>query len=457
MAYFGNTVRGKQESIQVLLGDGINTYFPASKIKRSECVSNLNMSNHKYPSLSVRRGNAWYATAAVTTANGIGTYLDSEMHVLDGTTWKKWTGTAFSNIQTGMANARASFVIFSTSSKKYIICIDGTNKYSWDGSTAASLGADAPATNLYTVDDRRLYALLGQKLYFSAGGSITDWTTVNDAGSITLAGNFGTARAICTYRDTVISFYDNSMHILYGNDTYDFYASDPMEFGCYGSRALIELNGKLYFIWNNSLYGYAGGMPAKVSDKAKTYFEAIPTAYRYLVCVGKFDKYLYISIPYGTATENNLTLEYDTEMDIWNVHNYGFRGFTNIAGSLIGIDNSGQTWTINSGTDDHGTAITWEWVSGWIDYGVISKNKTISKQFYSLNLVAGSTLVVYYSTDGTTYNRLNTFKASGEEITEVTVPFDALTNIPRFRLKLSGTGPCNIEQIDEYFRIKQRL
>lgn len=456
MAYFGNKPSGKQESNQILLGDGINTFFPASKIKRSECVSNLNMSNHKYPSLSVRRGRQNLATA-ITTVNGMGVYLDSELHVLDGTVWKRWTGAAWSNVQTGLANARASFVIFSISTAQYIICIDGTNRYSWNGSAAASL-ADAPATNLYTCDDRRLYALLGQKLYFSAGGSITDWTTANDAGVITLAGCFGTARAICTYRDTVISFYDNSMHVLYGNDTYDFYASDPMEFGCWGSRALIEHTGKLYFVWNNSLYGYAGGMPGKVSDKAKTYFDAIPAAYRYLVCMGKHEKYIYISIPYGAVTANNLTLEYDTEMDIWNVHNAGYRAFVNVAGSLIGIDNAGQTWTINSGTADNSTAITWEWYSGWIDYGLISKQKTISKQYWSLNLPTGSTMVLAYSENGSSYTTLKTFSASAsEQITKVPVPLTALCNIPRFKLKISGTGPCDIEQLDEYFRIKKRL
>lgn len=458
MAYFMNTIKGKNENIQLTLGDGINTYLPESKIKRSECISNLNVSNHKYPSLSVRRGRQTYATA-ITTVNGMGIYLDAYLHVLDGTTWKRWDGAAFQNVQTGMANAAANFVIFSVSGTngKNIICVDGTNKKAWNGVSITDM-PDAPATNLYTFDDRRLYALLGQTLYHSAGGSITDWTTALDAGTIILAGCFGTERAICTYRDTVISFYDNSMHVLYGNDPYDFYASDAMEFGCYGQKAHIEHNGKLYFIWNKALYGYAGGMPGKVSDKAKDYFDAIPAAYRNIVCMGKHEKYLYISIPYGAVTANNLTLEYDTEMDIWNVHNAGYVAFVNIAGDLIGIDNDGQTWTINSGTDDAGTAITWEWVSGWIDFGVISKNKTISKHFYSLYLPEGSTLSAYYSLDGTNFNRLNTFVADADTtITYIEIPLDILSNVSRFKIKYSGTGQCDIEQIDEYFRINQRL
>jgi hypothetical protein len=339
-----------------------------------------------------------------------------------------------------------------------MLCTDGTNLYSFDGSSSATVSG-APATTLYTVDDRRLYALLGQRLSYSAGGSISDWTTALDAGWIDLAGCYGTERAIVTFRDTVISFYDNSMHVLYGNDPYDFQANDPMEFGCYGSKAVIELNGKLYFIWNSSLYGYAGGNPGKVSDKAKAYLDLINISYRHIVCMGKFEKYLYISIPYGLSqTSNNITLEYDTEMDIWNVHNHGFVGFTSIRNALIGLDNAGKTWTINSGTTDAGTAITWEWTSGWIDYGVISKNKTISKQYYSLNLPVGSTLTAAYSEDGSTFTTLKTFVASAsEQITEALISLTALCNIPRFKLKLSGTGPGDIEQIDEYFRMKRRL
>lgn len=455
MAYWGKRLKKKTESKRILLGDGINTFFPASKIKRSEATSSFNLSTHRYPSLSVRKGRENYSTA-ITTPNGIGTYLDANLHVVDGTTWKRWTGSAWTNVQTGLTNARANFVLYNTALSRFMICMNGTNKFAWDGTTVTTL-TDAPATRLYCVDDYRLYALKDYTLYASAGGDITDWTTVLDAAELTLAGADGQATAITSIKNKTICFYENSMHVLYGNDPYDYYMNDPMNYGCLGDRAFIEHYGKLYFLWKDGLYVYSGGTPDKVSDKAKTYIEGINKTYRNLCCMGKHEKYIYISIPYGTATTNNITLEYDTQLDIWNIHNEGYTGFTNIAGDLIGLDKDGQSWEINSGDDDEGDDISWEWISGMIDYESISNNKTISDLYFAIYLPAGSTLQVYYSTGGD-FKLLNTFKDNREEqITRIKVPMEILSNIPRYQLKLVGTGQCYIDQMDEYFRIKPRL
>jgi hypothetical protein len=463
MAYFSQSQR--KENIKILLGDGINTYTPDGLIKRSECISNLNMSSRKYPSLCTRAGRT-HAADSITNTNGIGSYRDSYyyknldiyLHAVDGTVWKRWNANAWANVQTGLTNGTANFVNFNTSTKNYIIMVNGYQKFAWDGSSVTTL-TDAPATNLYTVDDRRLYALKGDVLYISAGGSITDWTTVNDAMQLVINGSRGLATCICTYKDTVICFFENSMHILYGNDPFDFDLSDPISIGCVGSKAVIEHNGILYFVYNDGLYRFAGGQPEKLSQKVDGYFSDIPFLYWTLVCLGKYDRWIYMSITYGAAaTDNNITLVYDTHYGVWNVHNVGYADFTQIAGDLIGIDTDGQTWVLNSGNDDNSVAIASQWISGWIDMSVISKKKRLTKQYYLLYLPTGSTLTLYYSNDGSSWTSLKAFStSSSEQIVAVPVSLSVLSSVSRYKFKFVGTGQWRINQVDEYFNIKKRL
>ena len=458
MAYWGTKRLNYQiEANQITLGDGENTFLSPFNIKRSESTYSRNLSSVNYPSLSVRKGRQYLATV-ITTPNAMGTYQGQYLHVLDGTTWKRWDGSAWQTVGSSLTNARANFVEFNTQVAKYIIIADGTNVKSWDGTTLTAIAA-APATRFFTVDDYRLYALIGNVLKCSAEGSITDWTTADDADSITLTGARGAATGIATYNDTTICFFEQSMHVLYGNDPYDFYLNDPMEYGCVSDRAILEHNGKLYFLNHDALYIYTGGRPKRISDKVKTYIDGINSTYKNLCAMGKHGKYIYLSIPYGASTTNNLTLEYDTELDAWYPHSVGYVSFVNIGTSLCGIDSTGQTWTINSGTDDDGTAISWSFITGAINHGTISQKKVLSDTWLSLDLPIGSTLTLSYSTtvDGNDFVTLNTYTASAtEQVTRAQVPTTALQNVDWYRLKFEGTGPCTVYAMEESVRIIPR-
>jgi hypothetical protein len=456
MAYWGNSLKHQVKSNIITLGDGENTFLSPFNLKRSESSYSRNLSSVYFPALSARKGRQYYSTA-ITTPNGMGIYINGYLHVLDGTTWKRWDGSAWQTVKASLTNARANFVEFRTESKKYIIMANGTDVYSWDGSSAATIAA-APATRLYTVDDYRLYALIGNVLKCSAEGSISDWTTALDADSITITGAKGTERAIITYNDNTICFFDNSMHVLYGNDPYDFYLQDPMEFGCVGDRALIEHNKKLYFLYD-ALYVYTGGTPRRISDKVKTCIDGIVSAYKSLCAMGSHGKYLYLSIPYLSGTTNNLTLEYDTELDLWYPHNVGYLAFVNFNNGLYGVDSTGQLWTINSGTDDNGTAISWEWISGVINHQVIQNKKIVSDYYLIIDLPVGSTLTMSYSPsiDGSDFTTLYTFTASAtEQKIRVKLPTSALHGVDWYRIKFAGTGQCVVHGMEELLRIKTR-
>ncbi|MFA4854184.1 MAG: hypothetical protein WC616_02405 [Candidatus Omnitrophota bacterium] len=459
MAYWGKTLKytikpGKPFTI----GEGENTFLTPFEIKRGESTYSRNVSSRNYPALSVRPGRALGAFTAITTPNAFGQRNNQYPHVQDATIWKRWDGSAWQNVQTGLTSATGKFLEFNTEATRFTILANGTNTYSWNGSAAASI-AGAPATKLYTVDDYRLYALLNSVLSCTAAGSVTDWTTADDADSIALTGMVGVGTAITSYNDTVISWGEQSMHVLYGNDPYDFELSDPMEYGCISDKSVVELNGILYFLDYGKYMRYNGGRPQEMSQKARTYLEGIATTYKGLCVAGKSGKYIYLSIPYGAVTANNVTLEFDTENDTVYPIDQGYVGFVNINEYLYGVASDGKFYTINSGTTNAGSAIAWSFITGVINHNTVSQKKVLSDLWAVVDLPAASTLLVYYSTtvDADDFTLLYTFTGSTtEQTTRIQVPTTALQNVNYYRLKFAGTGPCTIHALEENLRIKPR-
>ena len=442
-------------------GDGVNTFNSPFEIKKSEGVSALNTSSRQHPALSVRAGTtAMYGTVAspIGTVNGAGTRNGTIPIFQDGTTWKQWNGTAFANIATSYANAKATIMEFNTAASRFTLLMNGTEKKAWDGSSVTSL-TDAPATRLITVDDFRIYALTGSFLYYSAGGSATDWTTVDDAGRKVLAGMIGTGTAVISYNGMKIAFSDQTMHIIYGSTPADLEAMDPIMAGCVSHDSMIVLGNILYFLDYGKYKAFTGGMPLDISQKVKGYLENINYTYMANICAGQWGKYIYLSIPYGEAqTTNNLTLEYDTDLKVWHVWNIGFSGFYNIGEDLFGVTTGGVVKKMQQGTADDATAITWEHVFGVWDATPVRNRKVLSDIWCVVDLPVGSTLNISYSetVDGG-FTSLYDFTANAnEQNTRVQVPVSALYDLSWYRLKVSGVGPCTIHYLEPYVRVKTR-
>jgi hypothetical protein len=458
MAYWGKTLPYRSvPQPPISLGDGVNTFFTPFEIKKSELSYARNVSSRNYPALSVRPGKA-SAFADITTPNGLGQRNNEYPHVLDGTTWKRWDGEEWQTVASSLANAPSKFLEFNTEAKRYTIFVDGTNRKSWDGTSVADL-SEAPATNLYTMDDYRLYALKGSVLKCSAEGSITDWTTADDADTITLTSMVGPGTAIAAYNDNVVCWSEQTMHVLFGNDPYDFYLSDPIEDGCISDRSVIVHNGRLYFLDFGQYKIFTGGRPEDISQKVKTYLKGINLAHKSKCVAGKHGKYIYLSIPYGTATTNNLTLEYDTETGNWYPWDEGYVDFVNIGEFLYGLAADGKFYKLNSGTTNAGTAIAWLAITGVDNSKVLRQKKVISDIYMLVDLPIGSTLTVSYSTsvDNDDFVVLKTITAAAnEQNIRIHVPTTALQNIDFYRLKFSGTGPCTVHYIEPHIRVKTR-
>ena len=367
---------------------------------------------------------------------------------------------AFTNVvASGLTNTRGNIFDFNTESKKYTILVNGTDKKSWDGTTVADMTA-APATKLYCAADNRLYALMGSLLKYSALGTIDDWTTLDDAGQEVLAEMMGTPTAIVSYNDMKIAFSDQTMHIMYGKNVFEYSIASPIKDGCVNDRGILTHGGILYFVDYYKIKAFSGGLPVDISQKVKAYMEGVNYQQKDKICAGKWGKYLYFSIPYGNSVvANTLTLEYDTELKTWYPWNIGFTDFINTNEELYGIDTAGIAWKLQQGTDDDGTAIVWEHTTGIWDANPVRQRKVISDIWAIIDLPTTSTMSIYYSStaDSNDFTLLKAFTGNAnEQNTRVQVPTSILYSVPWYRLKFSGTGYAAIHFLEPVVRIKRR-
>ena len=462
MAYYGKKLRYTQENAPpIMLGGGVNTSSPtAFNIDKSEAYSSLNTTSTKFPALSVRAGyTVLYGTdvAALTAEYASGVRGGTQYHVQDNTVWKYWNGSAFANLATGLTAAQGKILEFNITAKRYTILVNGTEKKYWDGSSVADI-TDGPATNLYTVDDNRLYALKGSVLYSCALELLTDWTTVDDADENPLVGMLGDGVAISKYSDMVICWSDQTMHIVYGDDPLNTTKTEPIPNGCVSDRSVITYDGILYFMDYFKIMAFTGGLPIEISQKVREYLNNINYTYKAGICAGQWGRYLYWSIPYGsTATANNLILQYDIENKTWYPWNFGVTNFVKIGEDLIAIKTDGEIIKLHDGTTDGGTAIASEHTTGIWDAIPVKNKKADSAYYVSALVPVGSTLTIAYSTTvtGDDFVTLKTFTPSATEQTaKIMIPTDKLHNFNYKRLKFSGTGPYDIYYIEEKKRVR---
>jgi hypothetical protein len=460
MAYWGpQKLPITSKSKPFTLGDGENLALSVYEIKKSEASYSRNTSSRKYPALSVCPGRV-NAFAAVTTPNAFGVRANQYPHFLDGTTWKRWDGSALQTVLGSLTNARGRFIDYVNEAGVYTILMNGTDKKAWDGTNITTL-TEAPATRLFACDDYRVYALKDNIIYHSAEGSYLHWDTglyPNDANKIPVTSMKGPGTAITASNDVVVMWSDQSMHTLYGNDTYDSEFGPEYDDGCISDFAVINDGRSIYFLdFGAFKVSFDCSKPEEISQKVKPYLDGIGSAYKNKCAAGKSGKYIYLAIPYQAAG-NNMLLEFDTETGNWYPQTADIVDFININESFYGITSAGQPLLLNSGTDFSGTAIPWEHTTGILFNGVFEK-KVVSNINAIIDLPTGSTLNVYANTSvsGGTYDLLYTFTAGASvQNLNIKIPTSKLQNIDWYRLKFEGAGPCTIHYIGLEERIKTR-
>jgi hypothetical protein len=431
----------------VIVFEGVNTFLPPGfDIAPGELTYARNLDCHKSPSvLSVRPGRATFAIA-LTTPNAAGVRDNAYLHVQDGTVWKRWDGTAWQNVATGLTSATGKIFDFMTADKALTVLLNGTDKKYWDGTTVTDMTA-APASKLCVGHRYRLYFADVNAVKAS---DLSDLTTYPANCILPVTKAKGPLLAIDSFLDHVITFSERSYHKLYGIEPYDWEFVDG-DIGCIADRSLIKANNFLWWLGpEGTAYQYGGGTPKKVSDKiANEYMKNINYAYKHLCCSGTIGNSIFWSIPHGSSTTNNLILEYRYDFDPgrWYIHTGSIVQFVRIGDNLYGTAANGTIYNMASGTDDAGTAIPWNGITKpFHDMSIVAK-KTVKQMYLVISLPVGSTFTLSGTKTevGTLFDTIKDLTASASMLdTQILVPTNLLQLANWYRLKFEGTGPCDI-------------
>jgi hypothetical protein len=446
--------------------DDINTFLPPLEIADGQATDLRNLSSSRFPALKVRNGKTQISTA-LTTPNGLGQRNNQYVHYVDAKAWKYWNGSSLVAVKTLSTDATGTFEEFNTGTIKYTIFANGTDKEAWDGTTVTAL-TNAPASKIFTTHKGRIYWALGTQLKYSALNVINDYTTANDAGAIDVTRAQGSITALHEFTDRVWIFTESGMHGLYGTSPSNFELIDTEgNVGCFSDLSVVKVNKKLYWATFDGIYEFDGSTPIKVSEPysgngvnggVTTFIKGINKTYKTLVCSGSFGDLLYVSIPYSaTATANNLTLVFDTKLRKWFIRDEGFVNFVTINNILYGVDTAGKLWDMTTdATLDGATAISWYWISKSFSEGSPSSQLTTSDIWLSFKLPIGSTLTLAYSdaVTGTSFTDILTYTANAsEQVQRAILPVTALQRVNWRRLKLYGTGDCEVYFMEQKGRM----
>jgi len=458
------------------LGDGVNTGVPPFDISESELTYARNLGSQDYPAISTRYGRTFYSASMSSlsvNASGFGERANTQLHFTDGNTWKYWSTSlaAFVNLETSLTvGAEAAFSDFVTGANRYTLMMNSQELKYWDGVAASALNlgdASTPKTNIFTVHKGRIYAAKGSVLYYSALNQINDWTTPNDAGSISITQAKGNIIALVEYNDKVIAFTEYGMHELFGTGPLNYELIDVEgEIGCYSRKSVVKANKKLYWYWLDGIYEYNGSSPVKISTPVDEYLKSIPYANREKVVCGSVGDYLYISIPYN-SNDNDLILKFDTRLGKWYVDTGKFDYFTKMGNVLYGLDSTGGVLNMRDSSvkTDNGMAISYDLITKPFTNRFVSQNATLSDIWFLISAQTNATINISYSTSSTGTNSALfkniaqtsdfDFSGLGQQV-RIQVPTTDLQNVPFYRLRVDGTGDVKIHRMEKQFRAKRR-
>jgi len=462
---FWKSISGILKPIPLREFKGVNK-LDAFSIFDSYATSLKNLTSTNFLALTVRSGFSSLGDSFGVVVIGLGVWKDAELHAIANGEWKKWDGAAWSAaLASGLStSAQWSFCNFQGNFADInLLAANGTDAVKkYDGSTVADL-VNAPANaNYIDAHDNRVYVAVGNSVKFSALRKAEDWTTVDDAGEIVVETSTGEAiSGLKAGPGHVVVFMPHASFELYGTGPINYKllpVSDKI--GCVSNQSTLMVGNTLYFLAHDGIYRYTGGSaPRKdFALPVQWYIDNINKSNRHKACAGTDGKRYYLALPINSATEPNHVLEYDPVFETWYVWELGHypRAFAYMNEEWYEGDSSGQVHKMG-GTDDAGTAISWEWVSKPFGASSLAQPKQWYKLWIVCDLPSGSTLNVYLTktaegdSDWTLVRSLTA--NSTIQSSRVIIPVETVANANWVRVKFSGTGPATIYEMTRQERL----
>lgn len=443
---------------------GVSTLDPfAVKVGYATRIRNLTSGGGAFPSLVTRPGETSMGAAFGSPVTGLALHQGSFLHAVAGGVWRKYNGSTWDTVTTGLSTtAKWSFCNFKGDLSQINLIgvngVDAARKY--DGTSVTTLTGTPAGVIFKVIDqhDNRMYASDGKAVYFSALRKAQDWTTVDDAGSVQIETNTGEdVIAIKGGLKHLMIFKPHAFFELWGTGSHNYRMEMIAETGAIGKNAVTVKDEAAYWIGEGNAYRYTGGLPR--SDFAlavRGYFEDMNLAAAANACVTSTNESVLFSIPTGSSTVNNVTLEYFPDFNVWTVWedfsptNWIFWNNVLFYGDATGMKRM----------DSNSSAVTWEWVSPPFSGGSLADRHIWYKLYYAIETPPGSSLFVSVSNtpEGDTgWVEVGNILSSDTPPDNPTralkpirsfIPITQMANSNWLRIKLIGTGMVKIHQLD---------
>lgn len=436
---------------------GVNTIDPFNApIGSATSIKNLTAAGGVAPALATRPAfdDGWANFGA--SCAGLGLRLNTELHAVAGGTWRKYDGSSWSNVLTGLdTTARWSFTNFKGNLSAINLIgvngVDAARKY--DGSTVSTLAGVPAGITFKMIDqhDNRLYASDGKAVYFCALRKPEDWTTIDEAGSIQIETNTGEdVSAIRAGMKHLMVFKRNMFSELWGTGPHNYTLQQISETGAVGLNAVTVHDEAAYWIHDSGAYRYTGGLPRKdFCLPVMGYFQKMNRTAAPNACATSSKDAVIFSIPTGVSTTNDTTLEYLPDFGVWNVWQdlsptqWVFWNDKLAYGNSIGV----------SQQQANSNGVSWEWVSPPFGNGSFSTLHQWYKLMYVIDVPLGSSMTTYVSrkAEGNApadWIQVNTTTAGTLNGRRVILPIKDVANSNWMRVKFSGTGPVEFHELN---------
>ncbi len=425
-----------------------------------------NLTSSEYPALSVRPGYTRLGAAFAARILGLDAWKESEIHAISNGNWYSWNGSAWSaSLASGLSTtANWSFCNFKGAYADFnLIGSNGVVVKKYDGAAVSDLGNAPAGGNFIDTHDNRLYCAVKNLVYFSALNIADDWSDTDPyVGSGAIKINDDSGKDIVGLKagsEHLLTFFPHSSYELFGTGPDDMRMMPvAQDIGLLSNQCVVSVGGVLYWADANRIYRYTGGSRPQFdfSLPVQWYLDTMNAANRAKCCAGTNGKKFYFSLPSGTATDPDTTLEYDPQFGIWNVWKDIAPLYWAMSGNVLYFGDKDGGVNQVGGTTDSGTAIAWKWVSVPFGSRIAAQDIRWYRMWIIADIPVGSTCNVYLSaldegdTDWTLASSVTA--DAGMQKKRIIVPVDTIANAGWIRVKFEGTGPVHIHEFDRQQR-----
>ena len=412
-----------REGTDNLTGGEVTSLAP-HLVGTGEAVSSQNLDPRDLRGATTRNGRAQH---------GVNNGSDSAVKGLKA--WTRDNGTNYVIARLGTtfydvsAAAWASIGIGGTNNERFraaalndvlAIAVDGIAPRKWDGTTFAALGGSPPAEAKYAAIFASKLFLAGddanpQKKSFSATNNPEDFTTANDAGSITTQDGGGdTIQGLVANRKVLLTFYRNYTDYLVGTSPFNFTEDRLIDRGLVSKTGYASAGEVAFFASDDAIYMVAG---TRVSDITtlkfrKTYQDIADLSKVSLGIKGD----LLLVVDYGADKAYACAYKY-LRWATWSGQSWEVMDTANDQTFYAGVDGGSTTqiWKLDSGSLDGTATLTCKWRTPNMAFGWPDAIKNLAAVRLHAKPGMGTITVTYYKNGTSTGSTTDvTFSSTGD-------------------------------------------